>query len=83
MPPARVARERRLGHAVEELLQVVDGPRSIARTLALDGARPGVRLNPPKLGEHNAVLLAGLGYSTAEIATFGIDLSFSTGDKQP
>ena len=57
--------------------------QTVLMPLTLDGARPGVRLNPPKLGEHNAVLLAGLGYSTAEIATFGIDLSFSTGDKQP
>jgi len=56
--------------------------QTVLMPLTLDGARPGVRLNPPKLGEHNAVLLAGLGYSTAEIATFGIDLSFSTGDKQ-
>ena len=57
--------------------------QTVLMPLTLDGARPGVSLNPPKLGEHNAVLLAGLGYSTAEIATFGIDLSFSTGDKQP
>jgi crotonobetainyl-CoA:carnitine CoA-transferase CaiB-like acyl-CoA transferase len=36
--------------------------------LTLDGARPGVRLNPPKLGEHGAELLHSLGYSEAEIA---------------
>ena len=33
----------------------------------LDGQRPGIRLSPPRLGEHNAALLAELGYSPAEI----------------
>lgn len=33
--------------------------------LTLDGQRPGVRLNPPVLGEHSRELLAGLGYSQA------------------
>ncbi len=35
--------------------------------LTLDGQRPGVRLNPPVLGEHSRELLAGLGYSQADI----------------
>ena len=35
--------------------------------LALDGARLGLRLHPPRLGEHNAELLQGLGYSEDEI----------------
>ena len=35
--------------------------------LTLDGERPGVRLNPPVLGEHSRELLVGLGYSEADI----------------
>ncbi|MDO9358339.1 MAG: CaiB/BaiF CoA-transferase family protein [Polaromonas sp.] len=34
----------------------------------LDGERPGVRLNPPALGEHSRDLLAELGYSLQEVA---------------
>ena len=33
----------------------------------LDGQRPGVRLSPPRLGEHNAELLRSLGYDAAAI----------------
>ena len=33
----------------------------------LDGQRPGVRLNPPKLGEHNEEVLLSLGYSDEQI----------------
>lgn len=36
--------------------------------LTLAGERPGVRLNPPTLGEHSRSLLASLGYSEAEVA---------------
>jgi crotonobetainyl-CoA:carnitine CoA-transferase CaiB-like acyl-CoA transferase len=35
--------------------------------ITLDGQRPGLRLNPPKLGEHGRELLAGLGYSAQEV----------------
>ncbi len=36
--------------------------------VTLNGQRPPLRLNPPRLGEHNAELLAGLGYDAAAIA---------------
>ena len=35
--------------------------------ILLDGQRPGVRLPPPRLGEHTAALLAELGCSQAEV----------------
>jgi crotonobetainyl-CoA:carnitine CoA-transferase CaiB-like acyl-CoA transferase len=35
--------------------------------ITLGGERPGLRLNPPRLGEHGAEILASLGYSAAEI----------------
>jgi crotonobetainyl-CoA:carnitine CoA-transferase CaiB-like acyl-CoA transferase len=37
----------------------------------LDGQRMGVRLNPPKLGEHSAELLEELGYSPHDAAKLG------------
>ncbi len=37
--------------------------------LTLDGLRPGVRLNPPRLGEHSSELLATVGYDDAEISS--------------
>jgi crotonobetainyl-CoA:carnitine CoA-transferase CaiB-like acyl-CoA transferase len=42
--------------------------KTVLMPVMLDGQRLGVRLSPPKLGEHNAELLAALGYSTEEIA---------------
>ncbi|QKV51697.1 CaiB/BaiF CoA transferase family protein [Comamonas antarctica] len=47
-----------------------DGRETLAPLLpfTLDGARPGVRLQPPQAGEHTAQLLREAGYSDAEIA---------------
>ena len=42
--------------------------KTVLMPVMLDGQRLGVRLSPPKLGEHNAVLLAELGYSAQDIA---------------
>ena len=36
--------------------------------LTLDGARLGLRLDPPKLGEHTDALLQSLGYSASDVA---------------
>ena len=37
--------------------------------VTLDGQRPGVRLNPPQLGEHTRDVLVELGYDASQIAT--------------
>jgi len=41
--------------------------QAVLLPLMLDGQRPGVRLSPPRLGEHTAELLSSLGYSASEI----------------
>ena len=35
--------------------------------ITLGGERPGLRLNPPRLGEHTDALLAEVGYSSEQI----------------
>ena len=45
--------------------------QTVLMPLTLGGERPGIRLSPPKLGEHNAELLAELGYSATEIEALG------------
>ena len=54
-------------------IQLTDGARAgqtVKTTLfpfTLDGQRPGVKLNPPKRGEHTREVLAAVGLSMAEI----------------
>ncbi len=50
-------------------IELPDGrhTRTVLLPLTLDGQRPGVRLSPPKLGEHNTELLSALGYSAEDI----------------
>lgn len=55
-------------------VRLTDGPRAgetAKATLApitMAGQRLGVRLNPPRMGEHTAELLQGLGYTDGDIA---------------
>ncbi len=39
----------------------------------LDGHRPGLRLDPPRLGEHSDALLQSLGYTAAQVAQLHAD----------
>jgi crotonobetainyl-CoA:carnitine CoA-transferase CaiB-like acyl-CoA transferase len=41
--------------------------KTVLLPITLNGVRPGVRLNPPRLGEHSREILAALGYSAIEI----------------
>jgi crotonobetainyl-CoA:carnitine CoA-transferase CaiB-like acyl-CoA transferase len=51
-------------------LTLPDGKTTVVPLLplTLGGERPGVRLDPPRLGEHGPQLLRELGYSAAEIS---------------
>ena len=49
--------------------------------LTLDGQRPGVRLNPPRLGEHNEELLRSLGYSVDALRQMRADGIISREEK--
>jgi crotonobetainyl-CoA:carnitine CoA-transferase CaiB-like acyl-CoA transferase len=46
--------------------------QTVLLPFTLGGRRPGVRLDPPKLGEHNQELLAQLGYSAAQIEALSL-----------
>ena len=50
-------------------IELPDGrpTRTVLMPLTLDGQRPGVRMSAPRLGEHSAQILTGLGYSRDEI----------------
>jgi len=41
--------------------------KTVLLPITMDGERPGVRLDPPKLGEHNEEVFAALGYSPEQI----------------
>ena len=43
--------------------------QTVLLPLILDAERPGVRLNPPRLGEHTAELLHELGFDAAQITS--------------
>ncbi|QNP60713.1 CaiB/BaiF CoA transferase family protein [Paenacidovorax monticola] len=80
LPFAPIARPEQLfddphlnatGGLAEITLPDGDGAGSTARTtlmpLRLDGQRMGVRLDPPRLGQHTQDLLAGLGYTAEQV----------------
>ena len=42
--------------------------QTVLMPMTLDGERPGVRLSPPQMGEHNSEILGELGYDDAQVA---------------
>ncbi len=54
-------------------MQLPDGRDTLTALLPLTlaGSRPGIRSNPPRLGEHNWALLSELGYSETQIRALG------------
>jgi crotonobetainyl-CoA:carnitine CoA-transferase CaiB-like acyl-CoA transferase len=44
-----------------------ENTQTVLLPLTLDGERPGVRLSPPRLGEHSRAVLGELGYGDKEI----------------
>ncbi|MEO7549213.1 MAG: CaiB/BaiF CoA-transferase family protein, partial [Ramlibacter sp.] len=48
--------------------------------LTLDGVRPGVRCDPPRIGQHTTVLLRDAGYSESEIAALRAGGAVASGD---
>lgn len=51
--------------------------------LTLDGQRPGVRLDPPRLGEHTEALLGELGYAADTIESLRRDGVVGAGSSPP
>ena len=43
--------------------------KTVLLPLMLGDSRPGIRMNPPRLGEHSVALLEELGYTAREIET--------------
>ena len=60
-------------------ITLTDGPKAGTQTttplmpLMMDGKRLGVRLNPPKSGEHTPEILSELGYNADQIQKLGSD----------
>ncbi|MDP3520421.1 MAG: CaiB/BaiF CoA-transferase family protein [Hydrogenophaga sp.] len=54
-------------------IELPDGrpAKAVLLPVTLDGARPPVRLSPPKLGEHNVEVLTALGYSAEQAQALG------------
>ena len=55
-------------------MEMEDGQRCKlpALPISMDGARPGLHLDPPKVGEHNLEILSGLDLDAAALKTQGV-----------